>query len=206
MRFIRAFTLAKMMIDPVWYFYIFWFPEYLKHGRHFDMETIGRQGWIPFLAADLGNLAGGWFCGWLLGRGVSVNRARKGSVTLAGLLMASAIPAVFVRNPAFSIGLISLAMAGYTAANAVLLSIPADVLPKSALASTWGLCSMGSGFGGMVFALLTGWLVDHYSYVPAFLLFGLLPGGAVAVLWLGIGSLDRMQDRVEHPDKHPPDA
>ena len=55
---------------------------------------------------------------------------------------------------------------------------------------------MGSGFGGMLFALITGWLVDHYSYVPAFLLFGLLPGAAVAVLWFGTGSLDQMRDRL----------
>src|SRR4051794_40370841 len=83
-----------------------------------------------------------------------------------------------------------LAMAGYTAYNAALLSIPADILPRSALASTWGLCSMGSGFGGMVFALVTGWLVDHYSYQPVFILFGRLPVASALVLWVGTGSLN----------------
>jgi ACS family hexuronate transporter-like MFS transporter len=191
LRFIRGFALVKTLIDPVWYFYIFWIPEYLKSGRHFDIASIGKYGWIPFLAADLGNLVGGWFCGWLLARGVTVNAARKGTITLAALLMASAIPAVFVESAASSMALVSLAMAGYTVCNAVLLSIPADVLPRSALASTWGLCSMGSGFGGMVFALLTGWLIDHYSYVPVFLLFGLLPLVAALMLWLLTGSLNR---------------
>ena len=191
MRFIRGFFLVKMLLDPVWYFYIFWFPEYLKNGRHFDMASIGKYGWIPFLAADLGSLAGGWLCGWLLGRGVSVTRARKGCVSLFACLMTSAIPAVFAESPVVSMACVSLAMAGYTASNAVLLSIPADVLPRSALASSWGLCSMGSGFGGMVFALLTGWLIDRYSYVPAFLLFGLLPLGSALLLWFAIGSLDR---------------
>lgn len=191
LRFIRAFTVVKMLLDPVWYFYIFWFPEYLKNGRHFDMASIGKYGWIPFLAADVGNLIGGWFCGWLLGRGVSVNAARKGSVTLAAGFMASAIPAVFVEDPMASVAWVSVAMAGYTAANAVLLSIPADVLPRSTLASCWGLCSMGSGFGGMVFALATGWLIDHYSYRPVFLLFGVLPLLSATVLWFGTGSLNR---------------
>jgi ACS family hexuronate transporter-like MFS transporter len=191
LRFIRGFALVKMLMDPVWYFYIFWFPEYLKNGRHLTMEEIGKYGWIPFLAADLGNLVGGWFCGWLLRRGVSVNHARKGTVTLAACFMASAVPAVFAESPVVSMACVSIAMAGYTACNAVLLSIPADVLPHSALASTWGLCSMGSGFGGMVFALITGWLVDHYSYVPAFLLFGFLPLVSAAGLWLLTGSLNR---------------
>ena len=178
-------------MDPVWYFYIFWFPEYLKNGRHLSMEEIGKYGWIPFLAADLGNLVGGWFCGWLLKRGVSINVARKGTVAAAACCMTSAIPAVQVESIVWSMALISLAMAGYTACNSVLLSIPADVLPHSALASTWGLCSMGSGFGGMVFALVTGWLVDHYSYQPVFLLFGLLPVASAAALWWGTGSLNQ---------------
>lgn len=189
MRFIRGFLVVKLFFDPVWYFYIFWFPEYLKNGRHMDMAEIGKYGWIPFLVADAGNLAGGWFCGFLLRRGVSVNLAKKGTVALAALCMTSAIPAVFVESVWVSMACISIAMAGYTGANAVLLSIPADVLPRRALASSWGLCSMGSGFGGMVFALVTGWLVDHYSYQPVFLLFGILPLLAAAALWRGTASL-----------------
>lgn len=175
MPFIRRFLVVKLFFDPVWYFYIFWFPEYLKNGRHMDMAEIGKYGWIPFLVADIGNIVGGWFCGWLLRRGVGLNLAKKGTVTFACCCMASAFPAVFVDNVWVSMGFISLAMAGYTGANAVLLSIPADVLPRRALASTWGLCSMGSGFGGMVFSLVTGWLVDNYSYVPVFILFAILP-------------------------------
>ena len=194
-RFVRAFTVAKMFLDPVWYFYIFWFPEYLKSARHFDLASIGKYGWIPFLAADVGNLAGGWLCGRLLGAGVPLNTARKGCVTLFAVLMMSAIPAVFVEDVRVSIACVSLAMAGYTASNAVLLSIPADVFPTSTVGSIWGLASMGSGFGGMVFALVTGWLVDHYSYEPAFVLFGLLPLLTASILWLGVGKLEPLRDQ-----------
>ena len=189
LRFIRGFLLVKLLFDPVWYFYIFWFPEYLKNGRHLEMADIGKYGWIPFLVADLGNLAGGWFCGWLLRRGVPLNLAKKGTIALAAASMAAAFPAVYVDSVWVSMACISLAMAGYTGANAVLLSIPADVLPRRALASAWGLCSMGSGFGGMVFSLATGWLIDYYSYVPVFLLFGTLPLLAALALWLATGPL-----------------
>ena len=58
-RFVWSFTLSKVFLDSVWYFYIFWFPEYLKNARHFSMESIGKLGWIPFLVAGLGNLLGG---------------------------------------------------------------------------------------------------------------------------------------------------
>ena len=161
-----------------------------------EMAEIGKFGWIPFLVADIGNLVGGWFCGFLLGRGVPVNLAKKGTVALAACCMGAAIPAVFVESVWVSMGCVSLAMAGYTGANAVLLSIPADVLPRRALASTWGLCSMGSGFGGMFFALVTGWLVDGYSYVPVFILFGILPLLAALALWVGTGRLRRTRAGV----------
>jgi ACS family hexuronate transporter-like MFS transporter len=90
-------------------------------------------------------------------------------VTVFALLMASAIPAVLVESATISIGLVSLATLGYTGCAANMLAFPADVFPKNVLGSIWGLASMGSGFGGIVFALLTGWVVDHYSYVPVFI-------------------------------------
>jgi MFS transporter, ACS family, hexuronate transporter len=183
-RFVWSFTLAKVFLDPVWYFYIFWFPEYLKRARNFDLTAIGRYAWIPFALACLGNFLGGWMVALLLRRGVSLTTARKASVTIFAFLMISTIPAVLVQSPTISIGLVSLAMFGYTACVANMLAFPADVFPKNVVASIWGLASMGSGFGGMVFALLTGWVIDHYSYVPVFIGFGLLPIICVLVIWL----------------------
>ena len=70
-----------------------------------------------------------------------------------------------------------------------MLAFPADVFPKSVVATIWGLASMGSGFGGMVFALVTGWLVDRYSYVPVFIGFSLIPMIALLIIWFVLGPL-----------------
>ena len=80
-------------------------------------------------------------------------------------------------------------MVGYTGSGAITLAFPADVFPKNVVASVWGLASLGSGIGGMVFGLMTGWLVDHYSYLPAFVLFGTIPLIFVLIIWLGLGRL-----------------
>jgi len=174
-RFVLAFTLSKIFLDPVWYFYIFWFPEYLKRARNFDLASIGAYSWIPFAVAGLGNFGGGWLSSWLLARGASLTVARKASVTFFAALMLSAIPAVMAASAATSIAFVSVAMFGYTGALANMLAIPADVFPGSAVASVYGLASMGSGFGGMLFTLITGAVVDHYSYTPVFIGFGILP-------------------------------
>jgi ACS family hexuronate transporter-like MFS transporter len=196
-RFVWSFTLSKVFLDSVWYFYIFWFPEYLKNARHFSMESIGKVGWIPFLVAGLGNLLGGVICDALLKRGYSITVARKGSVSCFAVMMLSAIPAVLVADVRLSLAWISVAMAGYTASVAVTLAFPADVFPKSIVASIWGLASMGAGFGGMVFTLITGWVVDHYSYVPVFIWFGILPVISATILWTLLGPLEKLPLRDE---------
>jgi ACS family hexuronate transporter-like MFS transporter len=70
-----------------------------------------------------------------------------------------------------------------------MMAMPADVFSAGAVASVYGFASMGSGVGGMVFMLLTGWLVEHYSYVPAFVLFGLTPLVCSGILWTMMGPL-----------------
>jgi len=174
-RFVWSFTLSKVFMDPVWYFYIFWFPEYLKTARGFDLAAIGKFAWIPFFTAGVGNLTGGGVSAWLLRRNLAPSAARKLSILLFALLMTSAIPAVLVRDVRLSIALVSLATLGYTGSLANMLAFPADVFPKNSVGSVWGFASMGAGVGGMIFSLLTGWIVDRYSFVPAFILFGLIP-------------------------------
>jgi ACS family hexuronate transporter-like MFS transporter len=191
-RFVWSFTLAKVFLDPVWYFYIFWFPAYLKHARQFDLVAIGKYAWIPFLVAGGGNFLGGWLAAVLLRRNVNLSIARKLSVAVFVCLMASAIPAVLVSDVRLSIAFVSVAMLGYTGVTANMLAIPADVFPKTVVASIWGLASLGSGFGGMLFALITGWLVDHYSYQPVFIGFGLIPFIALFILLTVLGPIRPM--------------
>jgi len=188
-RFVWSFTLAKVFLDPVWYFYIFWFPEYLKRARHFSMASIGKYAWVPFFVAGLGNILGGWVSGWMLKRGYSLNTARKGGVTLFAALMASAIPAVLAHDAGTSIALVSVAMLGYTGCGSIMLAYPADVYPKNMVGSIWGLASMGSGFGGMVFALLTGVVIDRFSYLPVFIGFGVMPLICTVILWTLLGPI-----------------
>jgi MFS transporter, ACS family, hexuronate transporter len=183
-RWVLTFALSKVFSDPAWYFYVFWFPQYLRSARGFDIASIGRFAWIPFLTADAGNLIGGACAAALMSRGVSLAWTRRISITLFALLMTAAIPAVLASNTFVSIALISTATFGYTGALANMLAMPADRFPKNAVGSVWGIASMGAGFGGMVFSLATGWVVDHYSYVPVFFGFGILPLIGAAIIWM----------------------
>ncbi len=199
-RFVGFFTLSKVFMDPVWYFYIFWFPKFLSSVHGFSLADIGKTAWIPFLTADIGNIAGGALTQWFIRRGIPIPRARRISVSIFTLLMASAIPVMFAPSAAAAIALISTATFGYTGYLANALAIPADVFPKTMLGSVWGLASMGSGFGGMVFSWLSGRLIDQYGYTPVFVGYGIMPLVSLAILLLLVGPFTpdpRWQSRGE---------
>jgi ACS family hexuronate transporter-like MFS transporter len=182
-KFLWQFTLSKVFSDPPWYFYTFWFPQYLKLVHGFSMRRIGETAWIPFLTAAIGNLAGGLVFAALLRLGATAAITRRIAIMLFFALMT---PAVFVgeaRSSSACIVLISIATFGYTGALANLLAIPGDVFPKGAVATIYGFASTGAGFGGMIFSLITGWLVEHYSFQPAFVLFGVIPLIAAWLVW-----------------------
>jgi MFS transporter, ACS family, hexuronate transporter len=182
-RFLWQFTLSKVFSDPVWYFYIFWFPQYLKVAHSFTLREIGETAWIPFFTATVGNLAGGAVFTGMSRMGATPATARRIAILIFSALMASAIFVGEVSSATGCIVLISIATFGYAGALANLLAVPGDVFPKGAVASIWGFASMGSGFGGMLFSLVTGWMVDHYSFRPAFVLFGIIPLLAAWIVW-----------------------
>ncbi len=190
-RFVIVVTIAKIFLDPVWYFYIFWFPEYLKNARGFDLAGIGRYAWIPFFVAGSGNMLGGWLSAALLRRGRSVTFARKVPITIFSALMMSAIPAVLVTQAWLAIVLVSMAMTQATRPALPTCSrYPETCFLRTRSDPSMASPAMGSGFGGMLFTLATGWLVDHYSYTPVFFLFGLLPLIFAWILWRYLGPLE----------------
>jgi ACS family hexuronate transporter-like MFS transporter len=190
-RFIVTYTLSRFFTEPAWYFYIFWFPQYLKRMRGFDIAAIGRYAWIPFAVAAVGNLFGGSVAALFLRRGCSMTVARKGTVTIFAIAMTAAAPAALVGSAAVAIGLVSIAMLGYTGSLANIMAMPADVFDKNRVSSVYGLASMGSCLASMLYTLLTGWVIDHYSYVPVFLGFGLMPLVCTLIQWTLMGPLDR---------------
>jgi ACS family hexuronate transporter-like MFS transporter len=197
MRFVWSFTLSKMFLDPAWYFYVFWFPEYLKQVHKFNLASIGKYAWIPFLVAALGNIMGGFLSPAFMRRGMETAKARKLAISVCAVLMMSSIPAVLSPSPWIATGCVAVAMAGYTGANVTQLAFTADAFSKDSVASVWGFASMGAGFGGMLFTLIAGWVIQHFSYAPVFIGFGLIPLVCSTILWTLTGPLPKREQRQE---------
>jgi MFS transporter, ACS family, aldohexuronate transporter len=170
-----AIVIGRSLTDPIWWFYVFWLPQYLSDTRGFSLRQIAAFAWIPFVAADAGNFAGGFVSGALIQRGMPVMRARKIVCVVSCLPLLAGIPAVLTASPFLSLALICLALFGYASWSTMGLTLPSDLFPAEVVGSITGLSGLASGLAGFGFTLLVGTLVDRFSYFPAFVLAALVP-------------------------------
>jgi ACS family hexuronate transporter-like MFS transporter len=177
---------AKFLSDAAWYFYLFWLPKYLYDVRHFDTKQVGYFAWIPYAAAGVGSLLGGWFSSRLVQRGRSLNFSRK----LALGLSAAVMPLIFfvTQSPVeIAIVLFSIAFAGQQSWSTLVMILPADIFPHRAVGSVAGLVGFGGAMGGVVFGLVVGYLLDHgFGYGVVFGIVSTLHVIAFAVILLSV--------------------
>ena len=172
---------AKFLSDAAWFFFIFWLPKYLGDVRHLNIREIGVFAWIPFAFAGLGSLTGGWLGTFLIGRHVPLSAARKITLVLGACLVPASLFVVAAPLGA-AIIFFSLAMFAHQFWSANMQTLPADLFPSRLVGSVEGLLGSAGAFGGMVFGLVVGWLVERNGYGPAFVIAGALHPIALLVV------------------------
>jgi ACS family hexuronate transporter-like MFS transporter len=168
-------VIGRSLTDPVWWFFVFWLPQYLSDARGFSLKQIAMFAWMPFVAADVGNFVGGGVSGWLIRRGLPVLKARILVCVYSCIPMLAGIPAVSVDTPAAALTLICIALLGYASWSTMGLTFPSDLFPPEVVATVTGLSGFGAGIVSTIFTILIGHIVDRFSYVPAFVAAGTLP-------------------------------
>lgn len=191
-RQVWAIVLSRFLTDPVWWLYISWLPKYLADARGFSLVKIGLFAWVPYVAADAGSLSGGWLSGYLISRGWSVDRSRKLVILIAALLMPAGILAAFAHDAMVALVLIGVVLFGFQVWINNVQTLPSDFFSDKAVASVAGLGGTGAGIGSMIFILSTGWVVDHFSYVPVLVAAGLLAPFGTLVLFALSGPIKRV--------------
>ena len=168
-------VLGRSLTDPIWWFYIFWVPKYLSDTHGFSLKQIAAFAWLPFVASDLGNFSGGLASGFLIRRGMPVVRARKWVCVASCAPILAGIPAAFAASPYWALAFICLATWGYASWSTMGLTFPSDLFPQDVVASVTGLSGLGAAGLSAVATIGVGWLVDRFSYTPAFIAAGTIP-------------------------------
>jgi len=181
---------ARAFTDPVWYFVTDWFPVYLV-AKGIDLRSGLIAIWVPFLAADLGNFAGGAASGYLIRKGWPLGRARKAVVVAGGCGTMLLIPTVLTQNLALITLLFALATFSYACFSTIANVLPSDLYKSNAVATVSGLSGTGSGIGTILAMKAVGYLSDSrvlrggHAFDPVVIASGIIPMiGMVLVLLL----------------------
>jgi ACS family hexuronate transporter-like MFS transporter len=172
LRSVQALVFAKFMSDSAWYFLLFWLPKYLYDARHFDIKQVSYYAWIPYAASGVGSFLGGYFSSSLLRRGLSLDRARKIALGLSAAFMpvVMLVPLVPVQ---LALALFSIAFFCQQSWSGLVMTVPADMFPLTAVGTVSGFVGFGGAMGGAVFGIVAGYLLQHgFGYQTLFILVG----------------------------------
>ncbi len=190
-----AIFMCRFLADPLWYFFVFWIPEFLTRERGLTLAGIGNVAWIPFLAAGVGNVTGGYLTLVLQRAGWSVNCTRKTLMAVATVLSPAGIFAVSAHSLFWTIALISVAVFFWVFWSIAVHSLAGDYFPPRAVASVYGIAGTGSTIGSAIGTWAVGRTLDlTHSYTPVFIGLSLLMPVALVVGFSLMGRVERIAD------------
>jgi len=180
-----AFIGGKFMTDPIWWFYLFWIPDFLQRQHGLMLLKIGLPIVVIYVVADGGSIVGGWISSFLIRRGHTVNVSRKLAMLLCAVSVLPIVCAPRVESTWAAVLLLGLATAAHQGFSANLLTLPSDMFPKPAVASVAGLGGMSGAVGGMLIAKVVAYFLQWTgSYAIPFAIAGSAYLAALVVIHL----------------------
>jgi MFS transporter, ACS family, hexuronate transporter len=166
-----AYAIGKFLIDPIWWMFLFWLPDFLGKRHGLDLKTFGPPLVAIYLLSDVGSVGGGWLSSRFMKMGWSINRARKVTMLICALLAVPVAGAALASNLWVAVLIIGVATAAHQGFSANLYTLPSDVFPRSAVGSVVGIGGMVGAVGGMVFSKYIGAVLEDLgTYTPIFVI------------------------------------
>jgi MFS transporter, ACS family, hexuronate transporter len=194
-----AYTFAMFLVSPVWWFYLYWMPKFLKNNHGIDLGQVFWPLLVVYLMADVGSIGGGGLSSWLIRRGASVNVARKTTFLVCALCVVPVVCVARVTNLWMAIVLVGVAAAAHQGFSANLYTIVSDTVPRKAVSSVVGIGGTAGCVGMLVFSTLIGYVLDRSNaiygqkdYLIPFLISGSAYLVATAVIHILLPRLEPM--------------
>jgi ACS family hexuronate transporter-like MFS transporter len=165
-----AYIAGRFLIDPVWWTFLFWLPDFFARRYGLDLRDYGPPLVTVYILADVGSVLGGWGSSTLIKRGVAVGKSRKLAMLACAIVVLPVGFAMYASNLWIAVALIGLACAAHQGFSANLYALPSDLFPRWATGSVVGLGGLSGALGGMLMSAYAGNVLQKLgSYTPIFL-------------------------------------
>lgn len=152
-----AFSLGKLLTDPVWFFYLFWLPPYFMEtykSQVGNISGVAAPVIVIYVISDVGSILGGWMSSAMIKHGLTVNMARKLTLLICALCVVPVGFATMMFHDLWTVTfIIGIAAAAHQAFSANLYTIPSDTFPKAAVGTVSGIGGTAGAIGGVIMAL-----------------------------------------------------
>ena len=198
-----AFVLGKFLTDPVWWFYLFWLPAFLKVQYNVEGTAVALPVALVYTMASFGSIAGGWLPMYLIRKGWPVFRSRKTSMLIYAFCV---LPVLFAQylgkmDMWLAVIVIGIAASAHQAWSANIFTTVSDMFPKKTVGSVTGIGGMAGALGGILIARLAGRFFDHYKALghieTGYFIMFLICGSAYLIAWLIMHLLVPEMKKVE---------
>jgi ACS family hexuronate transporter-like MFS transporter len=180
-----SIAIPRFLSEPAWQTFNAWIPLYMATERHMDLKEIAAFAWLPFLAADIGCVLGGYLSPIIHKRfDVSLFNSRKWVVAIGASCMIAPGCIGLVASPYTAIFLLCIGGFAHQTLSGALYSITSDVFGKNEVATATGLAGMSGYLGATLFTLLFGILVTHVGFSPLFVVLAVFDVLAAVVVWI----------------------
>jgi ACS family hexuronate transporter-like MFS transporter len=167
-----VFILIRFLLDPIFYFYMFWIPKYLNEARGIDIGHIGNLFWIPFLALGVSNMLGGWVSDEVFKKTNSLNRARKSVMGVAAVLTMPVLLVKFVPSAEWVIFLMSIAFFAHGLWITNYITSISDIFGGKITSTIIGFSGSAGAISALVLNPVIGLIITKYSYDPMWMYAG----------------------------------
>lgn len=157
-----AIIAGKLLIDPIYWFFLFWLPAYLSSSFNLDLTKLSPELIIIYGATTVGSIGGGYFSSLLIRKGWLAVKARKFVLLVIAVLEVSIFFTQFVSNIWAVVLIISAAVALHQAWATNIFTLASDLVSKTSVGSVVGIAGMAGAVGGILFPMLIGYLLDLY--------------------------------------------
>ena len=169
--------LGRFFLDPIWWMFVTFLPMYLVEEFGLNIKELAFSAWVPYVGAMIGSVAGGWFSGYLIRKGATVDRARKVAMLVGGgIIIPSIIASVLMPNAVLAVILMAFVLGGFQFMMTNIQTLPSDLHGGKSVGSLAGLGGASAVLGVILAITFAGYITSW----P--LLFGLL--GALVPLSL----------------------
>jgi ACS family hexuronate transporter-like MFS transporter len=168
-----AFMMGKMLTDPVWWFFLFWLPQYFNSRFHVDLLHLGPPLVTVYVVSTVGSVYGGWLPKGYIKLGMTLKRARLAAMLTCAVLVVPIVVAGGLSSEWLAVGLLSLAAAAHQGWSANIFTTTSDMFPAEHVGTVVSFGQVAGALGGALFQPIAGHVLQLTgSYVPLFLYSG----------------------------------